>query len=850
MDLQRWGAATALIDADGRFVTFAELARLADEFAAALPAGTELIAIEARNCLEALAAYFGALRSGIPAILLPEGRAAEPILNRYRPDACWRLGEASGTWRLDVTPTVGALVPHPDLALLLSTSGSTGSPKLVRLSAAALDANARSIGAYLGLGATDRAITSLPLSYSYGLSVVNSHLAVGAAVVLTEASVVDPVFSELVRTHCVSGIAGVPYSYELMERSGLLDNLPSSLTTLTQAGGRMAPDLVARVAERAYCHGARLFVMYGQTEATARIAFLPPEQLAQHPDAIGGAIPGGELWIEDFNGARLIAGEVGELVYRGPNVMMGYAAGRDDLAEPAGPDILRTGDLAIEIEPGLFRVVGRKSRLAKPFGMRIGLDDLEARCREAGAAVCAAGNDELVVIAATDAADLHAAKHVLKRLDLPSELLEFVQFGELPRTQGGKIDYPAVLRAGCAIREGACSAQANPIDTVARLYHRLAGTAASLEAESFESLGGDSLSYVQCSMAIEDALGELPDGWEKISLSELRARARSSAARLSGWHLTWLESDILVRCLMIMLVLFQHARGGVEGGADVLMVLAGFTWARFQRPRLLAGKVRVVFTDFARRYLILYLAVMAMVFAFNRQVDWPHVLFISTFSGDWGGILNPYWFIESLTWCVATTCLLFTLPAVRQFAAERPSGSGLAFTGIALILLLFGSRLFDSAAHAYRSPDQILVYFAAGWTIALSDRFRQLALFAMLGIVSALDWGWLDSHVAAMVLAAVLIVFVRRVPMPQLIRRTAAAIAAASFYIYILNVIPMYVTDIILHARLGRFWLIQILTSLALGIGARLLLARGADLLDDDRSLLRRLRFTRARVGS
>jgi hypothetical protein len=210
---------------------------------------------------------------------------------------------------------------------------------------------------------------------------------------------------------------------------------------------------------------------------------------------------------------------------------------------------------------------------------------------------------------------------------------------------------------------------------------------------------------------------------------------------------------------------------------------------------------------------------MLGVFAVNGQIYWSHLLFVSTFLGDWGGILNIYWFIECLTWCVAALCLLATSPTVRRFAADRPLAAGLTLVGAALGVRLAGAQLLDAHANAFRSPDQMFVYFAAGWMIALAGPALRLALFGLLVVLSALAWGWTNSHVVAMSVAACLIVFVRRVPLPALLGRAVATVAAASFYIYLANIFPMYVTDIILDAQFGEFWLAQIAASLALGIG-------------------------------
>ena len=172
--------------------------------------------------------------------------------------------------------TPGRSQLHPDLALLLVTSGSTGSTKLVRLSHRNLRANSEAIIDYLAITPDDRAITSLPVHYSYGFSVVASHLEAGASLVVTEHSVADPCFWTLANEHEVTSFAGVPYSYDLIERGGFLDQLPGSLRTVTQAGGPLPAAKVVEWSERGRANGFDFYVMYGQTEATARMGYLPP----------------------------------------------------------------------------------------------------------------------------------------------------------------------------------------------------------------------------------------------------------------------------------------------------------------------------------------------------------------------------------------------------------------------------------------------------------------------------------------------------------------------------------------------------------------------------------------------
>jgi acyl-CoA synthetase (AMP-forming)/AMP-acid ligase II len=365
-------------------------------------------------------AYLTARRAGHAVILLEADADPTAIIETYDPRYVI-TGET-----VEVREDAAPAELHPDLRVLLSTSGSTGSPKLVRLSEANVRANAASIAQYLDLDADERAIQSLPLSYSYGLSVLNSHLHAGASVAFTPHSVIRPEFWDDVRRHEATSFAGVPYAYAMLERIGMRDMDLPSLRTMTQAGGRLDPEIAARYAKR-----ARFFVMYGQTEATARIAYVPPERLADKPGSIGIAIPGGELSVED-----------GELVYRGPNVMLGYATSRADLArgdELGG--VLRTGDLGYADDDGFFYVTGRAKRIAKVYGQRINLDEVEAAVD--GPAGAIAGDDRIDVFCEreTDARALAA------RFRLPPRALRVHEIERLPVKSSGKVDY-AALRDG------------------------------------------------------------------------------------------------------------------------------------------------------------------------------------------------------------------------------------------------------------------------------------------------------------------------------------------------------------------------------------------------------------------
>lgn len=824
-NLEAWGARVAVIADGDRKVSYDELARLADEFATRLPESVRLIAIEASNTLESVAAYLGALRRGVPIIKFAGGGVASDLLARFKPDAIFGRSSHAEGWILTLQPRTRRPAPHPDLALALSTSGSTGEPKLVRLSAANLQANAESIAEFLGLTKAERAITTLPLSYSYGLSVLNSHLAVGASVVLTDQSVSSPDFRETIVRHRVTSLAGVPYTYDLLERCGLLENLPPSLRTLTQAGGRMAPEMVRRAQAAAARIGARLIVMYGQTEATARIAYLSPDQLKAHPDCIGQAIPGGELWIQDAAGDRLPPGREGEVVYRGPNVMMGYASSPQDLAEPRGPDVLRTGDIGLEVEPGVFRITGRLSRFVKPFGLRIGLDELERRCSEEGAVARVAGDDSLVVVAVETDAALDAARRAVGALNLPVGLVEYRVEQAMPTLAGGKPDYPEILRRGHDARRGSAGV-ATGLQDLDAVILRLLGARKPQDSDTFQTLGGDSLSYVQFSIALEEALGYLPEHWEETTIRELRAMVRRAGVDKAPSKMATLESDVVVRCLAILVIVTQHAVGGLQGGADVLMMLSGFSWARFQRQPLLNGRQWAVFRNFAVRYTLIYVMIMVAAAVLKRSVNIPHLLFFSTFIGNWGGVLNIYWFIESLTWIALLVCAACSIGPIRDLIKSKPVTSALGFVALALALRVFGESVTDARSHVFRSPDQMLIYFAIGWAMVSTQRPMQLLLVMLACAVSALGWGWKDTHAPIMAMAGLTMVMFPRIPLPRVLMGPVVLVAAASFYIYIFNVFPMQYLEVVLKAPLGAYWLPNIVASITIGICAYLVAGR------------------------
>lgn len=414
------------------------------------------------NCLGGIASYLGALSARVPLILAdPVTSAMDTLIRVYAPTAivlsqsqaipvgyrllCRTAGERiqlclnENERSLDVKP-------HPELALLLTTSGSTGNPKIVRLSRNNLQANARSISDYLQLGLDEVAILSLPMHYSYGLSVVNSHLLAGATVVVTNQSFIRREFWDLFdRSYCTS-FAGVPYMYETLHRLRIMPSSHATLRSMTQAGGHLRPELVKSFNDAAQATGKRLFVMYGQTEATARIAYVPPQRLADKLGSIGIAIPDGRLTLDPLG-----EGGHSELVYDGPNVMLGYAERLTDLAlgDSQGGH-LRTGDLAECDSDGFFRITGRLARFAKLFGKRVQLGDVEAHLEaRLGLSVAAIeGVDYLDIFLEGGGADEQATgkAELTALLGIPPAAIKMHAMAALPKTQSGKKDYRALRK--------------------------------------------------------------------------------------------------------------------------------------------------------------------------------------------------------------------------------------------------------------------------------------------------------------------------------------------------------------------------------------------------------------------
>lgn len=463
-DIDKYENRIAIVTAEGEEVSYRQFIADGQTLFADVPART-LIFIVCENCLESVCAYIGALRKRVVPVMVNAGIDSElfqKLYLTYQPryifmpqawnpaiaDTCDKV-QAYRNYELYQTDCKQEYEIYPELALLLTTSGSTGSPKLVRQSYENITANANSIAEYLDIRMEDRAITTMPMSYTYCLSIINSHLLRGACIIMNEFSIIQRQFWDLFREQKPTTFGGVPYIYQQLKALRFSRMDVSSLRYITQAGGKLSKEMAEEFNGICEEKGIQLIVMYGQTEATARMSYLPWEWSKKKAGSMGIAIPGGKFRLIDVEGKDIEAADtVGELVYEGANVTLGYAENREDLKkEDENKGVLYTGDMAKRDADGFYYIVGRKKRFLKLYGNRVNLDEVEGLLQKEGFNCVCAGVDEHMKIYTTEP-DTEKHKEILQYL---SHTLGFVQksfeviyISEIPRNEAGKVLYSAL----------------------------------------------------------------------------------------------------------------------------------------------------------------------------------------------------------------------------------------------------------------------------------------------------------------------------------------------------------------------------------------------------------------------
>ncbi len=820
-DLARYGDLPAVRTSES-MLTYEALAARVRARAEELGPVRRLVLLECGNDLETVTTYLAALEGEHPVLLTGRNADVGRLTARYRPDV---VATADGLQE-QRAGTRHRL--HPDLALLLSTSGSTGAPKLVRLSAAGLRANAESIATYLQLDSDDLAATTLPLHYCYGLSVLNSHLVRGAGVLLTERSVVDDEFWDDFGSARATSFAGVPYTFELLDSTGFAERDLPSLRYITSAGGRLDPERVRRFARLGRQRGFDLVVMYGQTEATARMAYLPPHLAEARPTTIGVPVPGGSFRIDTDDtgdtgdtgdagdaGDPPQRGPVGELVYSGPNVMLGYATSAHDLSQGRTVRELRTGDLAVRHEDGLYEVVGRRSRFAKVFGLRVDLDDLERRLEaDHGWRACAVEDDGRVTLFVTRHLDVEPARRTAARAGLPPSAVRAHVVAAFPLTDSSKVDYAALARHAEVLRGSPAAeptAQTRAASAAGRggsgnpvrdLYAELLGRPDATDGDSFVSLRGDSLSFVEASVRLEELLGVLPERWPELSAHRLAALA----GRRSRWPRV--EVPLLLRAVAIALVVATHANlVTVMGGAHVLLAVAGANLARFQ----LSGRPRA-----ERRQSLLRAA---------REIAVPSALWIGgvtliagTYDLGTAALANnllgsptwdvrwQFWFLEAVVWSLVGAAMLVSVPALDRLERRHPCRAAVGVLALTLALRYALVGVHAGPTERYALP-VVLWCLALGWLAVRCQTTTQRVLATAAAAVGT--YGFFGDVVreTLVVSGIAALVWVRSVRVPRVLLRPVTLLASSSLFVYLTHwqVYPHLEVDHPLLATLASF---------------------------------------------
>lgn len=458
---QKPSNALAIIDDSKGRLTYGELTEYLNAAKSVLPE-RELVFCLCENRAGSLVGFLSLYDNKDVCLLLSshiDRGLLDTLCATYHPSYMWMPTEMIDEFKYEVAYSAmgfslcktGNVAPqmHKDLSMLMTTSGTTGSPKLVRHKYGNIESNAKNVAEVFGWTLDDRGIIDLPMQYTMGLNVITSHLYAGATVLLVAASLVSPLYWKFIKEQKGTNFTGVPYSYEILSKLRFQRMELPYLRTMAEGGGKLSDAQFETFAKYAEEKGKRFFATFGTTETSARLAYLPPKDATTHVGSIGTAIPEGKLSLVDESGNEIsIPDTEGELRYDGPNVTMGYGTSVEDLMK--GDEFCGTyytGDIAKMDSDGYFYIVGRKKRFLKLFGLRVSLDQSEKIIKEAFNVECACtGDDNQMRIFITDESLKDDVKKLIsEKTGLVQKSFEVNIINEIPRFESGKINYKALV---------------------------------------------------------------------------------------------------------------------------------------------------------------------------------------------------------------------------------------------------------------------------------------------------------------------------------------------------------------------------------------------------------------------
>ncbi|MBR1902961.1 MAG: AMP-binding protein [Bacteroidaceae bacterium] len=447
----------AAIDDAGGQLTYGEIASFGEALSKTLPE-RELVFCLCENRVGALAGFLSLYDCKDVCLLLSakiDKGLLDTLYETYKPSYFWMPESKTKEFEYEkicefkgyVLCKTGNKTPemNTSLSMLMTTSGTTGSPKLVRHKYGNIESNAKNVAQVFGWTPEERGIIDLPMQYTMGLNVICSHLYAGATVLLIEVNLMSPKYWSFIKEQKGTNFTGVPFSYEILNRLRFGRMELPYLTTMAEGGGKLSDTLFKTFADMMAEKGKRFFATFGTTETSARLAFLPPEQATTHIGSIGQAIPKGKLILVDENGNEITeSGVDGELRYEGPNVTMGYGTCVEDLMrgdEFCG--VYATGDIARKDEDGFYYIVGRKKRFLKLFGLRVSLDQSEKIIKDSLGIECACtGDDSNMLIYITQQGKAEEVRNLIaEKTGLMAKSFEVREIESIPRFESGKINY-------------------------------------------------------------------------------------------------------------------------------------------------------------------------------------------------------------------------------------------------------------------------------------------------------------------------------------------------------------------------------------------------------------------------
>ena len=426
----------------------------------------KLILVLAENSISCLLGYVSFFINRHAIILINSNidyKSLNKIINNYLPDYIWldnkKLFDKSKyketfqfrSYHLFENKVKGNLPVNQNISLLVSTSGTTGSPKLIKQTYKNILANTNSILKYLPINKDDTTITNLPLNYTYGISIINTHLKVGSSIVLTNYSIFQKNFWKLFNLYKVSVINGVPYTYDILSKLKFFNNKNLFLRIITQAGGKLSNKLQVKINNYCSKYKKKFYIMYGQAEATTRISYLEYNKNNIKLGSVGKAVYRGKIILKNRNGKIINkANKIGDIYYSGPNVCEGYSLNRFDLNKKGTWNgTIKTGDIGKKDNQGYLYITGRSKRIAKIFGHSISLDDIEEKIKSefnTNDVAVTGDNKYIYIFYEKNLNSKLVIKYLNRKINISKQIFLLKKLKRIPKLLSGKTNYNKIQK--------------------------------------------------------------------------------------------------------------------------------------------------------------------------------------------------------------------------------------------------------------------------------------------------------------------------------------------------------------------------------------------------------------------